>query len=178
MRLPVRGCGAVLRFVIEVVPANRALDLGGEARHPAAIRRVVPAISRCFGPVLRRPAVLLQQQASRVGDVGQNDLDVGIHPSATLAGRDALRREFTLGLKARFAVQKILEDAPDNGGFLGDWNQHVALPAVPIDAEVPIGDALLHALPGAPLDVFGQGAYFLLGEGCQKRKHQLTVVAQ
>ena len=66
----------------------------------------------------------------------------------------------------------------DNGGFLGDRNQHIAFQAVPIHAEVPIGDALLHALPGAPLDVFGEGAYFLLGEGCQKRKHQLTVVAQ
>ena len=50
-------------------------------------------------------------------------------------------------------AQKILEDAPDDGGFLRYWHQRIAFPAIPINPEATVRDALLHALPGAPFHI-------------------------
>ena len=44
--------------------------------------------------------------------------------------------------------------------------------------KVPIGYALLKTLAHAPFDVFAQGAYFLLREGCHDGNEQLAFIRQ
>lgn len=52
----------------------------------------------------------------------------------------------------------------------------IALPAIAVDVEPTIGDALLEAFSGAPFYILANGTAFFLGEGCQKGQHQFAVL--
>lgn len=121
---------------------------------------------------------LLQKQVARVRDVPQDAGDVRIHPAAARPRRDALGGELALRLETRLAVEEVLENAPHDGGFLRHDDERVPFPAVAVDAETTVRDALLETLLHAPLDVFRNAAALLLRERRENREHQLALAAQ
>lgn len=103
---------------------------------------------------------LLKKEVSGVSHVREDLLDVGINPPAAFAGRDSLSSKFPLGLEPRFAVEEVLEDPLHDGSFLRDNDQIVTFPSVAVDPEVPIRDALLHALSDSPFHVVADALGF------------------
>lgn len=93
---------------------------------------------------------LLQEQVSGVGDVCEDDLDVGIHPPAAVRRGDALGSKFAFSLQSRLPIKEVLEDAADDGSFFWLDDQLVAFPAVTVNAEVAVRYALFHALANSP----------------------------
>ena len=119
--------------------------------------------------------LLLQEKVSRVGHIGQYHLDVGIHPAAAVPGCDALGSKLPLSFQPGFPVQEVLEYPLYNFRFLRHDDQFVTLPSITVDAEVAVGDAVLHPLSDAPFHIVGNAAAFLLGKGRQDGQHQFAV---
>ena len=106
----------------------------------------------------------MQEKVSRVGHIGQHHLDVGIHPTAAVPGCDALGSKLPLGFQPGFPVQKVLEDSLYDFRLLRHDDQLVTLPAVTVDTEVSVGDAILHPFSDAPFHIVGNAAALLLGK--------------
>ena len=146
--------------------------------------RIFNVVLGKFAPVLLpfledwiRHVFFLEKHIASIGNIGQDNLDVGIHPAAAIPGRDAFGGKFSFCFKPGFAVKKILEDTPDNSRFLGNYHQFIPFPAVPVDTEPAVGIPLLKLFLDAPPDIFTDGAAFFLGKGCQNGHHQLAVTA-
>ena len=122
--------------------------------------------------------LLLQEHVAGVGDVGEDDLDVGVAPFIAALRGDAFRVQLPLRLEAGLPVEEVLEDAPHDGGLLRDDDQLIALPAVAEHPEAPVGDALLHSLADSPFDVVADAFRLRLREGGQKRQHDLAVAGE
>ena len=121
--------------------------------------------------------LFLQEKVSRVCDVRQHHLDVGIHPAASLPRGDALGCKFPLCFQSRLTVQEILENPSHNLRFLRHDDQLVTFPAVSIDAEFPIRYALFKAFSCSPLHIFRNAAALFLRKGCKDSEHQFAVTA-
>ena len=146
--------------------------------------RIFNVIFWKFAPVLLplledwiRHIFFLEKHIASICNIGQDNLDVGIHPAAAIPGRDAFGGKFPFCFKPGFSVKEILEDAPDNSRFLGDYYQVIPFPAVPVDTEPTVWVPLLKLFLDAPSDIFTDGAAFFLGKGCQDGHHQLAVTA-
>ena len=121
---------------------------------------------------------LLQEQVAGVGDVGKNNLDVGIHPATTVPRSNAFGGKLALRLQTGFPVKEVLEDALHDGGLLRDRDQLVTFPSVAVHPEVPVRDAFFEALLDGPACVLRDAAAFLLRKRSEKGQHQLAVVGQ
>ena len=119
--------------------------------------------------------LLLQEQVPRVGHIGQYHLDVGIYPTAAVPGCDALGSKLPLGFQPGFSVQKVLEDSLYDFRLLRYNDQFVTLPSITVDAEVAVGDAVLHPLSDTPFHIIRNAAALLLGKGRQDGQHQFAV---
>lgn len=121
---------------------------------------------------------LLQEHVACVVDVRQDVPDIGIHPAISLPCGDALSGELALCLEAGFPVEEVLEDAPDDGRFLRDDDKLVAFPAVTVEIEPAVRDALLEPFLYVPLDVLADGPALFLRKRCEDGQHELAVIAE
>lgn len=144
--------------------------------------RIFNVIFGKFAPVLLplledwiRHIFFLEEHIAGIGDIGQNNLDVGIHPAAAIPGRDAFGSKFPFCFKPGFAIKEILEDASDNSCFLRDYHQLISFPAVPVDTEPAVGGSLLKLFLDAPPDIFADRAAFFLSKGGKDCQHQLSI---
>ena len=130
-------------------------------------------------PALLRDGIfdvlLLQKQVPGVGDVGEDDLDVGIAPFASGLCGDALAVQLTLRFQTRLAVKEVLEDALHNGRFLRNHHKVVVLPFVTEDLVPEVRDAFFKALPDTPFHIVAEAGDFFLCEGGQQCQHNLAV---
>ena len=142
--------------------------------------RIFNIIFGKFAPVLLplfedwiRHVFFLEKHIASIGNIGQDNLDVGIHPAVAIPGRDAFGGKFPFCFKPRLAVKEILEDASDNSCFLMNYHQIIFFPAISIDTEPTIGVPLLKLFLDTPSDIFTDGAALFLGKGSQDSHHQL-----
>ena len=120
--------------------------------------------------------LFLTEQISRISDIGQNNLNIGVRPAVALSGCNAFLCKFTLGFKAGFSIKEVLKDAPHDPCFFGNNNQGVILPAVAIDVISHIRVSFGHAFSDGPFDVVRDADGFFLCERGKEREHQLTVI--
>lgn len=121
--------------------------------------------------------LLLEQKVPCIGDVGQHDLDIGIHPSAPLCRGDPLGGKFTLRFQAGLSVKEVLEDTLYDLGLLRLDHKPIPFPPVAVNSEAPVWDSLLKTFAGPPFHIVADGAALLLRKRCKDGQHQLAVPA-
>ena len=93
---------------------------------------------------------LLQEQVPGVGDVRQDALNVGIHPAASVPGRDALGGKLALRFQTGFPIKEVLVDALHDSRLLRHRDQVITFPAVAVHPEVPVRDSFFKTLLDGP----------------------------
>lgn len=119
---------------------------------------------------------LLQEQVTRIGAVPKDTRGVGILPAASDPRGDALGGKLPLGLQPGFPIGEVLE--PHDRRLIRDDDKLIALPFIPVDAEFPVGDALLEAFSRASFHILGDAAAFFLRKRSEDGEHQFSVPAE
>ena len=99
----------VCAAIVHITPtADAAFDFPREEGFLVDDRlmRIFNIIPRKFSPVLLplledwiRHIFLLEKHIAGIGNIGQDNPDVGIHPAAAIPGRDAFGSKFPFGFK-------------------------------------------------------------------------------
>ena len=108
--------------------------------------------------------LLLQEQIARISNIRKDDLEIRIHPAATIPCSNALGGELPLRFQSRLPVKEVLENPPDDRRFLWHNNQFIPFPPVAIHPKTPVRNSIRHTLSGAPLHIIADGAAFFLGK--------------
>ena len=117
---------------------------------------------------------LLKKHISCVSDVRKHTPDIGINPAASCSGGNPLGGKFPFCFQSRFAIEEILKDALHDGGFFWHYHQLVIFPAVAINSEASVGNALLEAFSCTPFAVIGYVDALLLRKTGQNGQHNFA----